>query len=257
MSKFEDLNVRYDRCRTQLESRNQQHLVAFWNSLHDISRENLLREIESIPWELVDELIPTHVLKEPPRQVPSDITPAPAYPRVPTPELKPKYVEARALGRQLISAGKVAAFTGAGGQGTRLGFDGPKGAVAVTPVRRKTLFQLFAEIIQAASDRYAAPIPWYIMTSTGNYQQTKDFLEENKYFGLSADNVFLFCQGMLPSFDFRGKILMTDKDQLALAPDGHGGSLKSLVMSGSLGRMQQRGVEIITYFQVDNPLIKP
>ena len=257
MSNLEDLNDRYEQCRKLLESRNQQHLLAWWDSLDGDSREKLLREIESIPWELVDELIPTHVLKEPPRHVPSDIVPAPAYPRIPTAELKPLYEEARELGRQLISTGKVAAFTVAGGQGTRLGFDGPKGAVAITPVRRKTLFQLFAEIIRAAIDRYGTPIPWYIMTSTGNYQQTKDFLEENKYFGLSAHNVFLFCQGMLPSFDFGGKTLMTDKDQLALAPDGHGGSLKSLVTSGSLKRMQQRGVEIITYFQVDNPLIKP
>jgi UDP-N-acetylglucosamine/UDP-N-acetylgalactosamine diphosphorylase len=257
MLKLEALNDRYSQCRKRLVARNQEHLLSFWDSLDSDSRENLLTEIESIPWDLVDELIPTHVLKEPPRHVPSDIVPAPAYPRIPSAELKPLYAEARTLGSKLISTGKVAAFTVAGGQGTRLGFDGPKGAVAVTPVRRKTLFQLFAEIIRAASDRHSAPIPWYIMTSPGNYQQTKDFFEAHQYFGLPAGNVFLFCQGMLPSFDFRGKILMTDRDGLALAPDGHGGSLKSLVTSGSLKQMQQRGIEVITYFQVDNPLIKP
>jgi UDP-N-acetylglucosamine/UDP-N-acetylgalactosamine diphosphorylase len=254
VTSFDD---RYQQCRHDLTSRNQEHLLTWWDELDESARRHLLTQVESIPWAIVDELIPTHVLNEPAKKIPSDIQPAAAYPNVPTEELKGLYAEARKLGAELIAAGKVAAFTVAGGQGTRLGFDGPKGTLAVTPVCGKSLFQLFAEIIRAAADRHRTAIPWYIMTSPSNHDATQEFFHEHQFFGLPSNEVTFFAQGMLPTFDFHGKILMTDKESLALNPDGHGGSLKALHASGSLQRMQARGVEIITYFQVDNPLIMP
>ena len=152
---------------------------------------------------------------------------------------------------------RVAAFTVAGGQGTRLGFDGPKGAVVVTPAGDRTLFQIFAATVKAVRRRYRATIPWYVMTSQANHDQTLTYFEENHFFDLPPEDVILFRQGMLPTFDFEGHILMESKDRLALAPDGHGGSLKALVHSGALSDMKQRGVSVISYFQVDNPLVKP
>ncbi|MHC4698923.1 MAG: UTP--glucose-1-phosphate uridylyltransferase, partial [Planctomycetota bacterium] len=141
--------------------------------------------------------------------------------------------------------------------GTRLGFDVPKGAIAVSPVRDKTLFQLFAETIGAANRRYGLHIPWYIMTSPANHEQTTGFLKDNEFFGLRECDMTLFSQAVLPVFDFDGRILLQDKHRVTLAPDGHGGSLKALVTSGALEDMRSRGVEIISYFQVDNPLVKP
>ncbi|MCP4247431.1 MAG: UDPGP type 1 family protein, partial [bacterium] len=95
------------------------------------------------------------------------------------------------------------------------------------------------------------------MTNPGNHAQTIEFLEAHECFGLPREDVVLFSQGMLPSFGLDGKILLVDKHRLALAPDGHGGSLKALATSGALQDMASRGVEIISYFQVDNPLVKP
>jgi UDP-N-acetylglucosamine/UDP-N-acetylgalactosamine diphosphorylase len=95
------------------------------------------------------------------------------------------------------------------------------------------------------------------MTNPGNHRQTVGFLEDHEFFGLPPQDVVLFSQGMLPSFDLDGKILLEDKHRLALAPDGHGGALKALVAGDALQDMASRGVEIISYFQVDNPLVKP
>lgn len=240
-----------------LEPRKQEHILRWWGELGPAEREQLLSDIESIPWDILDGVIRSHVLKRPERTVPADLTPPRIDPQPPDPSQKARYEEAVRTGRALLRAGKVAAFTVAGGQGTRLGFDGPKGAVVVTPAGDKTLFELFAEAIKAARRRYGTPIPWYIMTSPANHEQTIDFLKVCGFFGLPQHDVVLFAQGMLPAFDFQGRLLMEAKHRLALAPDGHGGSLKALVKSGALSDMKERGVEIISYFQVDNPLVKP
>jgi UDP-N-acetylglucosamine/UDP-N-acetylgalactosamine diphosphorylase len=188
--------------------------------------------------------------------VPADFAPAQSYSPVPdSPERQRKYDEAKELGKKLISSGRVAAFVVAGGQGTRLGFDGPKGDFHISPVKNKTLFQIFAEIIVAASAKYQAVCPWYIMTSPLNHEQTRNIFRSNNYYGLNEKDVFIFQQGTLPNFDFDGKILLAEKDRIACSPDGHGGSLKALYTSGAIEDMKRRSVELISYFQIDNPLI--
>jgi UDP-N-acetylglucosamine/UDP-N-acetylgalactosamine diphosphorylase len=143
----------------------------------------------------------------------------------------------------------------AGGQGTRLGFDGPKGDFPISPVRNRTLFQIFADVIRATCQKYQAVCPWYVMTSPLNYGRTVEVFSSNDYYGLDPGNVFIFQQGTLPNFSSEGKILLTDKANIACSPDGHGGSLKALHQSGSLEDMKKRGVEFLSYWQVDNPLI--
>ena len=251
------LEDRYSQCRNVLEAQGQSHVLAWWDSLDDDSRSHLLSEIESISWDVVTPLIESHVLNKPAEARLDCLEPAPVFPRIPDGNEASKYEQARSIGEKLISTGKVAAFTVAGGQGTRLGFDGPKGAMPITPLRDKTLFQVFAEMIQAFHARHDVIIPWYIMTSPSNHQHTVGFFEDHDFFGLSKNDVVLFSQGALPAFDFQGKLLMADKDRLALSPDGHGGSLKAMVASGALQDMQDRGVEIVSYFQVDNPLVQP
>jgi UDP-N-acetylglucosamine/UDP-N-acetylgalactosamine diphosphorylase len=150
----------------------------------------------------------------------------------------------------------VAAFVVAGGQGTRLGFDGPKGNFPISPVKNKTLFQIFAETIAAVSKRYKTVCPWYIMTSPMNYGQTVEIFRSNNYYCLGEENVFIFQQGTLPNFSFEGKILLGDKAKIACSPDGHGGCIKALYQSGAIEDMKKRGVEFLSYWQVDNPLIK-
>jgi UDP-N-acetylglucosamine/UDP-N-acetylgalactosamine diphosphorylase len=166
------------------------------------------------------------------------------------------WAQARAAGEAVLRAGRVAAFTVAGGQGTRLGYDGPKGTFAVTPVRGKTLFQVFAEKILAAGRRYGRPLHWFIMTSHANHAATEAFFAAHKFFGLDRARVHFFRQGRMPAVDFDGKILLETKTSLALSPDGHGGSLRALERSGALDLMQREGVDTLSYFQVDNPLVR-
>ncbi|HVZ63807.1 MAG TPA: UTP--glucose-1-phosphate uridylyltransferase [Lacunisphaera sp.] len=167
-----------------------------------------------------------------------------------------KWARARATGEEALRAGRVAAFTVAGGQGTRLGYDGPKGTFAVTPVRQKPLFQVFAEKILAAGRRYGKPLHWFIMTSHANHEQTEAFFSANGCFGLDPRRVHFFRQGRMPAVDHAGRIMLESRSSLALSPDGHGGSLRALHRSGALDLMEREGITTISYFQVDNPLVR-
>lgn len=252
-----DMANRFQHARAELERRGQGHLLRWWKELNGEQQATLLAEIESLPWRQIDALIPTHVLQRPNVEIPHDLEPADVHPAHPGSERVPEYAAARKRGQDLLRAGRVAAFTVAGGQGTRLGFDGPKGAMVVTPVGGRTLFALFAEMVLAARRRYAAPIPWYIMTSPANHAQTVDYFDRNNWFGLPTEDVRLFSQGVMPALSREGKLLLEARHRLSLAPDGHGGSLKALSVSGALADMRRRGIEVISYFQVDNPLVKP
>jgi UDP-N-acetylglucosamine/UDP-N-acetylgalactosamine diphosphorylase len=186
----------------------------------------------------------------------SGLAPAP-YERLPENGGDPAaWAAAKTAGEAALRAGRVAAFTVAGGQGTRLGYDGPKGTFVVTPVRGKSLFQVFAEKILAAGRRYGRPLHWFIMTSHQNHAATEAFLAEHNWFGLDPARVHCFRQGRMPAVDFSGRILLETKGTIALSPDGHGGSLRALARSGALDLMQREGIDTLSYFQVDNPLVR-
>lgn len=251
-------DTRYQACCAQLEEHGQSHALAGWDRLTNSERERLLTELESIPWHQLAPLIQTHVISKPDEEVLENLEPTPFFPAVPTTAAQTtQYREAVALGKRCLREGRVAAFTVAGGQGSRLGIEGPKGCVPVTPVRKKSLFQLFAETVLAARQQYGSPIRWYVMTSPANHEDTLAFFDQHAYFGLPREDVIAFPQGMLPSFDFDGRILLAEPHRLALAPDGHGGSLRALASSGALADMAERGIDIVSYFQVDNPLVQP
>ena len=114
---------------------------------------------------------------------------------------------------------------------------------------------MFAEQLLAWSRDSGKAIPWYIMTSDANDAATRAFFAKRKYFGWAESDVFFFQQGMMPAFDMLGHMLLAAKDSLALSPDGHGGSLRALQKSGALADMRKRGIEHLSYFQVDNPLV--
>jgi UDP-N-acetylglucosamine/UDP-N-acetylgalactosamine diphosphorylase len=245
-----------EKTKNLLKKHNQGHLLAFWEQLNADQRQNLLTQIEKLDFTEIDGWVANYVKKSASAAVPADFAPAPFYSLNPAdPGQKRKYNQAKELGRELISAGKVAAFVVAGGQGTRLGFDEPKGNFPISPVKNKTLFKTFAEIIAAVSEKYQTVCPWYIMTSPLNHDETKEIFRSNGYYGLSEKDVFIFQQGTLPSFNLDGKIFLADKDCIACSPDGHGGSLRALYKSGAIEDMKKRGAEFISYLQVDNPLI--
>ncbi len=239
-----------------LKKHNQSHLLAFWPQMDTAQKQNLLAQIRRLDFDTIDQWLADYVRDYTPAHPPHHFTPAPSYAPVPAdPDQEKKYTEARRLGEKLTSQGKVAAFVVAGGQGTRLGFDGPKGNFPVSPVRNKTLFQIFAETIAAVSEKYHTVCPWYVMTSPLNYHATKDIFEANDYYNLDRKNVFIFRQGTLPSFDLDGKILLAEKDTIASSPGGHGGSLKALYDSRAIENMKTQGVEYLSYWHIDNPLV--
>jgi UDP-N-acetylglucosamine/UDP-N-acetylgalactosamine diphosphorylase len=161
-----------------------------------------------------------------------------------------------AIGEDYLRTGKVGIFLVAGGQGTRLGFKGPKGCYPISPVMHKSLFQLFAESITALERRYGRPIAWYIMTSRENDAETRRFFQEHNFFGRDQGYVQFLVQGEIPSLDQEGQLLISRDLRVYNNPDGHGGSLRALKETGALMDMREKGIEEIFYFQVDNPLVK-
>ncbi|MCK4601991.1 MAG: UTP--glucose-1-phosphate uridylyltransferase, partial [Phycisphaerae bacterium] len=165
-----------DAVRTSLASYGQSHLLAFYDELSDAQQRALLAQIAAIDFDLLDELIDKLVRDKAACELPAGIQPAEITPARPAdPALAAAGADARRRGERLIADGKVAAFVVAGGQGTRLGYDGPKGCLQVTPVAKKPLFQVFAEQIVAAGRRGGKPIPWYVMTSPSNDAATREF----------------------------------------------------------------------------------
>lgn len=243
--------------QTRLEQIGQQHLLRFYDHLDHAAQERLLSQIEAVDSESLPRLIDQYVANKPTFTLPDGLAPAPYYPHDPKSKVRPwDYAAARKAGQALLRAGKVAAFTVAGGQGSRLGYDGPKGCFKAGAISGKPLFAFFAEGIHKAAQKYAMAAPWYIMTSPLNHEATIAFFKENSFFGLNENDVMFFPQGVMPSFDITSKkILLADKGTIATNPDGHGGSIKALFVSGAIQDMKNRGIEQISYFQVDNPIV--
>ncbi len=241
----------------QFTRAGQAQVFIFFNQLAPDAQRRLLAEAAEIDLAEVERLNRTLVLGRAAAGVNLDgLAPAPYEPLPEKGGRAADWAKAHATGEAALRAGRVAAFTVAGGQGTRLGYDGPKGTFRVTPVKQKPLFQVFAEKILAAGRRYGRPLHWFIMTSHQNHAATEAFLAENKYFGLDRGRVHCFRQGRMPAVGFDGKILLESASSIALSPDGHGGSLRALDRSGSLDLMQGEGIDMLSFFQVDNPLVR-
>ncbi|HOG92626.1 MAG TPA: UDPGP type 1 family protein [Opitutaceae bacterium] len=235
----------------------QGHVFAFFDQLTAPEQERLLAEAAEIDLAEIERLVNSLVRPGASAGVDlSDLAPAPYEARPEFGGDAAAWAKAKTAGEAALRAGRVAAFTVAGGQGTRLGYDGPKGTFGVTPLKKKSLFQVFAEKLRAAGVRYGRPLHWFIMTSHQNHAATESFFVENRFFGLDRACVHFFRQGRMPAVDFSGKILLESRCSIAMSPDGHGGSLRALDRSGALDLMQREGIDALSYFQVDNPLVR-
>ncbi len=252
------MGLTFESCSTLLASLGQQHLLRFWSLLDSQKQERILRDIAQVDLSLIAQLVRENAAgASSPVHPPSCIEPAPTLPDPWTAGAEHDYPGARAIGENHIRQNKVAAMIVAGGQGTRLGFDAPKGLFPISPIRNATLFQWFAEALVGARRRFNAAIPWYIMTSPVNDQATRRYFAQQRFFDLGEDTVRFFSQGVMPAVSTDGKILLESMHALALSPDGHGGSLTALARSGFLDDMKRRGIDTLSYFQVDNPLVRP
>lgn len=235
----------------------QGQVFHFWDELPESEQQSLLEQAAEIDLEEMATLYQTLVAgAEEGLHDFSGLEPAPYIAHPENGGDPAEWKEARNVGESALRSGSVAAFVVAGGQGTRLGYDKPKGLFPVTPIHGKSLFQVFAEKIRGAEVTYETTIPWFIMTSHVNYQDTVEFFESNQYFGLNKGQVHFFRQGRMPAVDMEGKILLSSKSSIAMSPDGHGGSLRALVRSGATKVMEDNNIDVLSYFQVDNPLIK-
>ena len=167
-----------------------------------------------------------------------------------------RLARARAAGEALLREGRVAAVLLAGGQGSRLGFDGPKGLYPHAPITGSVLFATHAAKIAALRARHDAGLPWYVLTSPQNDAATRAAFEDAGWYGVEPGSVRFVVQGTLPAVDEdTGDILRDAPGRIALSPDGHGGLLSALRVSGALDEMSAAGVSTIFTFQIDNPLL--
>lgn len=160
------------------------------------------------------------------------------------------------LGEELIQKGKVAALIVAGGQGSRLGFEGPKGCFPITAVRKKSLFQFFAEKVRAASDKHGLPLKVAVMVSPANSLTTQHFFSTSSSFGLLPSQLSFFEQPELPFLDAQGHLLLQG-NVLTTGPNGNGAVFSSFVASGLFDEWRREGIEYVLFLQIDNPLGDP
>ena len=242
--------MNYAEAEKMLKACGQEHVLAYWKKLDAAERKALLGQIAKIEPKSVRYC--QEALRKGGDVLDSSKGKAPKVA-----ELKgAALTKAVAAGEKELRAGRVAALLVAGGQGSRLGYDGPKGCYSIGPITGQPLFYFHARKILARSIRYGAAIPWYIMTSEANNEATIRCFEENDYFGLNPDHVFFFTQGMWPGMTADGKIILDQPGHVFMSPDGHGGLLAALKRSGALADMKARGIRSVSFFQVDNPLVE-
>lgn len=238
----------------ELERYGQAHVLSFWDRLTHAEQAGLFAQLSSIS---LPELAALAVQQETAVDYAALAARASSPPAVQADGRGAAWQVSEAVdrGQQALSAGQVACLIVAGGQGTRLGFDKPKGMFPIGPVSGRTLFQFFADRLIAIGQRYGKRIPVYLMTSPATHDQTVQYWEEHDWLGLDRQQVRIFCQGTMPAVDREtGKILMSSPAEMALSPDGHGGALAALRRSGCLDDAAERGIRYLSYGQIDNPL---
>ena len=239
--------------RSILKKYNQEHLLNMYNDLDYQKQKILLNQLENIDYNLINSLY-ENTKEEEQKDCDAKIEPIDYFDKN---KLYDDYKHYESIGKKAIKEGKLAAVTMAGGQGTRLGHNGPKGTYDIGLDSHKSLFELLADSLKEAGKKLDVIIPWFIMTSRENNKETVEFFEKHKFFGYQKDrNIFFFQQGELPMVDTEGKILIGEDGLVKEAADGHGGIYESLVKNGMTAKMRQLGVEWVFIGGVDNCLVK-
>jgi UDP-N-acetylglucosamine/UDP-N-acetylgalactosamine diphosphorylase len=241
--------LHYEEAKALLDRAGQSHVLRFWDRLNAGERQYLLKRIEALDFHALKRM--QDLLAERRQGTVDDIRPAEV-----THLEGDELVKCRKKGGEAVSAGEVGVLLVAGGQGSRLGFEGPKGMFPIGPVSDATLFEIHARKVLALGRRHGANIPLYVMTSEANDEATREFFREKDHFGLSPRDVLFFVQGMWPALDDAGRMILESPGRLFMSPDGHGGILNALRATGTMEDMAERGIKTLFYFQVDNPLVE-
>ena len=237
-----------------LKANNQEHLLNYLKMANENGKKELIKEIENINFDELKELYKISK-KDKEKALESQLIEHIKF--VDKYKMNEddfnKYKEA---GEKIIKNGEYAVVTMAGGQGTRLGHNGPKGTflLDVKP-KPKYLFEILADGIKRANEKYEVTLNWYIMTSTENNKKTEEFFEEHNYFAYPKDKIKFFKQGNLPLISEDGKLLVDENLHIKYAADGNGCIYKSMRLDGVLDDMKQKGIKWVFIGAVDNALL--
>lgn len=238
--------MEYSEALELCKKHGQEQMLAYYDELDEAGQRNLLGQIETLDFSLFEVLKKEHTGQEKGNISPIEV--------METAEIEKRQDEFFDIGCRCIRQGKVGAVLLAGGQGTRLGLDKPKGMLNVGINREYYLFEILISNLMDTVRKTDTYIPLYIMTSEKNHEDTVGFFEDMEYFGYPKKDVFFFTQEMAPSVGFDGKVLMEDRGRISLSPNGNGGWFSSMAKSGALGDAKERGVEWFNVFSVDNVL---
>ena len=237
----------YQSAKTLLEAKGQSQLLKYYDELDEAGKNNLLTAIENINWDFEEALANPVDMSGKDR----DIRPISGLRQA---EIQKRKAEFEAVGVEAVKAGKVAAVLLAGGMGTRLGVDGPKGAYDIGITKPLYIFEQQMKNLMEVTEKCGVTVPLYIMTCDKNHAQTTAFWKEHNYFGYPEKDVQFFKQDMAPAVDYDGKIILERKDTPALSPNGNGGWFASLQRAGLCEDLHKRGVEWLNIYAVDNVL---
>ena len=239
----------YEEALALCATHGQEQLLRHWDALDENAQSGLLEQLAALDFDRVSLL--SSLLKEKAEGAsvgdpsPADVTRMKEEPSA----------GAHERGEDALRAGQVGAVLVAGGQGSRLGYDGPKGCYEIGPISGATLFEIHCHKIAAMARHYDTRIPLYVMTSETNDTATRSFFEEHRFFNLDPADVMFFKQGMLPALTEDGKLILDEPGHIFMGPDGHGGMLDAMQARGVMQDLAERGITTLYYFQIDNPML--
>lgn len=238
-----------------LSKYNQEHLLYFYDELSDDQKETLLNQLLNIDFEEILNLYKNSIKND--KLDISTVSPLPHYEKQLFSEKEiSDYIN---LGENIIKSGAFAVVTMSGGQGSRLGYKGPKGTYELrfkTLNEKKSLFQIMCEDIKRANKKYNVTIPWYIMTSQDNNKATKDFFEIHNFFDYPKDKIKFFTQGKLPIIDLNGKLILQEPYLVKDASNGNGNVFKSMKYNGIVEDLEAHNIKWIFFGGIDNVLLQ-
>ncbi len=242
----------YETAKKILAKYKQEHLLNFYDELNNDEKEQLVNQICQIDFEQIfslyeasktDEVIPHRSIEPLPYTIKKDLS-------------NEELAYYSSIGEHEILNGKYAVVTMAGGQGTRLGYKGPKGTFELDIKPKKSLFEILSDHLKEANKKYNITIPWYIMTSIYNDELTKNFFEEKNYFDYPKDCIYFFKQSELPLIDLSGNLILEEPYKIKEASNGNGDVFASMAQYGILENMRQRQIDWIFFSGVDNVILE-
>ncbi len=238
--------MNYERSKLYLKERGQEHLLNYYDGLTEEEREQLLKDIEDTNFSVLKRLDKS-------TKKTGKITPISA---VTIQDIKRRRLQFESVGLNFLREGKVAAVLLAGGQGSRLGYEGPKGTFDMGLTRKLSIFELQMNNLTSVAEKAGRHIHLFVMTSVQNNDETVKFFKDNNYFGYPHELIHFFIQDVAPTCDFDGKVFLDQKHRVSLAPNGNGGWYSSLVNSGLARVIERENIEWLNVYAVDNVLQK-